>query len=75
MHDHYTLEVLVSEHQYELRGNADNYRLLQKGQPTTTAALRAKFGRIADHLACLFSGWRYRMLMGVGTVPQAEPCS
>jgi hypothetical protein len=75
MADHYSLEVLVSEHQYEMRANADNYRLLQAGRPSTAAALRARFERIAGRLECLFSGWRYRLLVRAGAEPLAEPCS
>jgi hypothetical protein len=75
MSDHYTLEVLVGEHQYEMRRNADNYRLLREGRVSGTASLRAMFERLTGSLACRFSGWRYRIMVRVGAVPQAQPCS
>ena len=81
MNNHYGLEVLVNEHQYELRQNADNYRLLQEGRTTSPVVpallqrMAALYHGVTGRLACQLSGWRYRMLVRLGAEPTAEACS
>jgi hypothetical protein len=74
MSNHFTLEVLVNEHHYEMRRNADNYRLLQAGRPVRPS-LAARLGRAASRAECLFAGWRYRVMVRMGATPQLPACS